>query len=97
MKRIRKLVEKNRQEILALSARHGARNVQVFGSAARGEEWRKSELDLLVDLDPGRNHFDLGHLLVDLEDLLGCRVDVVTTGDLHWYIRERILDEAVPL
>jgi uncharacterized protein len=97
MKKIKKCLVKNRQKILALSALHGAHNVRVFGSVARGEEGPKSDLDLLVDLDPGRNYLDLGHLLVDLQDLLGCQVDVVPSGDLHWFIRDRILQEAVPL
>jgi len=97
MKKIKTLLVKNRQNILALSAQHGAHNVRVFGSVARGEEGPRSDLDLLVDLDSDRNYLDLANLLVDLEDLLGCPVDVVPTGDLHWYVRDQILAEASPI
>lgn len=86
-----------RADILALAARHGARNVRVFGSAARGEAGEFSDIDLLVDLDPGRSLLDHVALVQDLEDLLGRRVEVVTGTALHWYIRDRVLAEAVPL
>jgi predicted nucleotidyltransferase len=86
-----------RADILSLAARHGARNVRVFGSAARGEAGESSDIDLLVDLDPGRSLLDHVALVQDLEDLLGRRVEVVTGTALHWYIRDRVLAEAVPL
>ena len=86
-----------RQEILRLAARHGAHNVRIFGSVARGEARPDSDVDVLVDLEPGRSLFDLGGLLMDLQDLLGCRVDVVTEQGLRPRIRERVLREAVPL
>lgn len=94
---IEELLKSKCQEILAIAARHGARNVRVFGSAARGEAGADSDLDLLVDVGPDRTPFFPGGLLVDLEDLLGCKVDVVTEDALHWYIREQALKEAVPL
>ena len=94
---IEELLKSKRPEILAIAARHGARNVRVFGSAARGEAGADSDLDLLVDVGPDRTPFFPGGLLADLEDLLGCKVDVVTEDALHWYIRERVLKEAVPL
>jgi hypothetical protein len=72
-------------------------NVKVFGSAARGEASEKSDIDLLVDVVPGRTLFFPGGLLADLEELLGCRVDIVTEDGLHWYIREKVVKEAVPL
>src|SRR5262249_10303728 len=97
MKKLRRILQRNRQAILDLSSRHGARNVRVFGSVVRGLESPKSDLDLLVDLDPGRSYFDLGRLNLDLQDLLRCRVDVVTSDELHWYIRDRVLAEARPL
>jgi len=90
-------LDRNRQEILRLAARHGARNVRVFGSAMRGETGPDSDLDLLVDLDPDRSLLDLGALLMDLQDLLGRKVDLVTEKALHWYIRDRVLSEATPL
>ncbi len=92
---IERLLKAEREEILRIAAKHGARNVRVFGSAARGEAGPGSDVDILVDLEPGRSLFDLGRLLMDLQDLLGCEVDVVTEPALHWYIRDRILREAV--
>jgi predicted nucleotidyltransferase len=72
------VLELRHQEILALAARQGARNVRIFGSVARGEADEASDPDLLVDLEPGRSLFDLGALLIKLEEVLGCKVDVVT-------------------
>lgn len=86
-----------RGEILALAARHGARNVRVFGSVARGEADAASDIDFLVDFEPGRSLLDLAALLVDLEDLLGHPVDVVTEPGLKARIRQRVLAEAVPV
>jgi predicted nucleotidyltransferase len=94
---MRQLIEARLEEILAAAARHGAGNVRLFGSVARGEEEGDSDVDVLVDLEPGRSLLDLGALLMDLQDLLGCPVDVVTEDGLHWYIRERVLREAVPI
>jgi hypothetical protein len=90
------LLEK-RDEILRLARARGVTNVRVFGSAARGALGPDSDVDLLVDLDADRSLFDLGGLLADLEDLLGRKVDVVTERGLHWYLRDRVLREAVPL
>jgi hypothetical protein len=86
-----------RKEILRLAAAHGARNVRVFGSAARGQAGPDSDVDILIDLDSDHSLFDVGGLLMDLQDLLGRKVDVVTESALHWYIRDRVLQEAVPL
>jgi predicted nucleotidyltransferase len=86
-----------RSEILHIAQAHGSKNVRVFGSVARGEEGPDSDLDLLVDLEPRRNLLDLGHLVMDLQDLLGRKVDVVEPEGLHWYIRDRVLKEAVAL
>ena len=91
------LLQEKRDGILQAAAERGAYNVRVFGSVARGEASSESDLDHLVDLEPNRSLFDLGGLLADLEDLLGCRVDVVTEKGLHWYIRDRVLSEARPL
>jgi hypothetical protein len=86
-----------REEILQIAARHGATNVRVFGSVARGEAGPDSDVDFLVDAGPNRSAFFPAGLLADLEDALGCKVDVLTENSLHWYIRDRVLREARPL
>jgi uncharacterized protein len=91
------LLQEKRDQIMAIAARHGARNVRIFGSAARGEDDADSDVDVLVDLEPGRSLLDLGGLLMDLQELLERRVDVATVGGLRPRIRERVLAEAVPL
>ncbi|MEJ5300652.1 MAG: nucleotidyltransferase family protein [Thermodesulforhabdaceae bacterium] len=90
------LLEK-REEILRLCAKYGARNVRVFGSVVRGEADACSDIDFLVELESGRTLFDLGGLQYELEELLGCRVDVVTERGLKRRIREKVLKEAVPI
>jgi predicted nucleotidyltransferase len=91
------LLKEKRGQILRLAARHGARNLRVFGSVARGEAGPTSDVDFLVEMEPGRSLFDLGGLLMDLEALLGCRVDLVTERGLKERIRDRVLQEAVPI
>ncbi len=86
-----------KEEILQVAARHGAHNVRVFGSVARGESLESSDVDFLVDLDPDRTLMDLGGLLMDLEGILRARVDVVTERMLRPKVRERALLDAVPL
>lgn len=86
-----------REEILRVAAHRGARQVRVFGSVARGEADEKSDVDFLVDMEQGRSLLDLGGLLMDLQELLGRRVDVVTERGLKARIREQVLEEAVPL
>jgi len=86
-----------RESILAVAARRGAKNVRVFGSVARGESDQSSDVDFLVDLEPGRTLFDLSGLHADLEALLQQPVDVVTERGLRPRVRERVLAEAVPL
>jgi uncharacterized protein len=83
--------------IMTAAARHGARNIRVFGSVARGEADDLSDLDLLVDLDHDRSLMDLGGLLMDLQADLNVRIDVATERMLRSDIRERVLSEAVPL
>jgi predicted nucleotidyltransferase len=94
---IEKLLRAKRQEILEIGARHGAKRIRVFGSVARGEARPDSDVDFLVEMEPGRSLFDMGGLLMDLQDLLGCKVDVVTEKGLRPRIREKVLREAVPL
>jgi len=83
--------------ILEAARRHGARNVRVFGSLVHGENHPDSDVDFLVDLEPGRDLFDLGGLMADLKDLLGTNVDLVEASCLHPYLRDRVLAEAVLL
>ena len=86
-----------RERILSIAARHGARNVRIFGSMARGEATETSDVDFLIDLEPDRSLFDLSALLLEFEELLGRKVDVVTEDSIYWLLRRRILKEAVPL
>ncbi len=95
--RLDQLLEEKRGEILRIASEHGAREVRVFGSVARGEADRESDIDFLVELEPGRSLLDLGGLQMELESLLGRRVDVVTARGLKARIRERVLREAVPV
>jgi predicted nucleotidyltransferase len=90
-------IQSRRETILRIAAQHGASNVRVFGSVARGEAGAGSDLDLLVTLDADRSLLDHVALAQDLEDLLGCRVDVVNERALHRLISQRVLAEAVPL
>ncbi len=90
-------VKIRRQAILQATVRRGARNVRVFGSIVRSEADSSSNIDFLVDMEPGRSLLDLGGLLMDLQDLLGRQVDVVTETGLRERVRERVLREAVPL
>ena len=86
-----------RKDILDLARRHGARNLRLFGSEARGDARPDSDIDLLVDMEDGRSLLDLIGLGQDLEDLLGRHVDVVTASSLHPRIRENVLADARPL
>jgi hypothetical protein len=90
-------VRLRRDDILRVAASRGARNIRLFGSIVRGEEDAKSDVDFLVDMEPGRSLLDMGGLLVDLQELLGCRVDLVSERGLRERIRDRVLKEAVPL
>ncbi len=91
------IVQDKRQEILLLAARHGARNVRLFGSVARGEDDESSDIDLLVDAGPERAPWFPVGLAVELETLLGRKVDVVIERALRPAVRERVLREVVPL
>ncbi len=92
-----KVLQKKRGKILELARLHGATRVRVFGSVARGEADRKSDVDFLVQMAPGRTLLDMGGLLMDLQRTLGRPVDVVTEKGLKDSIREKVLREAVPL
>ena len=90
------LLNENRDEIVRIAASHGARNVRVFGSAGRGEA-EASDIDLLVEMEPGRSLFDHVAFWQDVEELLGCPVDLISERGLSPYLRDRILAEARPL
>jgi uncharacterized protein len=90
-------LQARREEILRIAAQHGARNVRLFGSAARGETKASSDLDFLVEMEEGRSLLDLVGLWQDLEELLDCQVDVITDGGVSPYLRRTIYAEAVPL
>jgi hypothetical protein len=91
------LRREKKAEIPRLAEIHGCHNVRVFGSVATGKRRPESDVDFLVDLDQGRGLLDLGGLLSDLHALLGVEVDLVESGCIHPYIRDRVLAEAVTL
>lgn len=95
--RVEKFIESKRNQILKIAAKHGVSNIRIFGSVSRGEATMRSDVDFLVDLEPGRTLLDLGGLMMDLKDLLRRKVDVVTEKGLHWFIREKVLKDAKPL
>ena len=88
-------VKAERDRICDIAARHGAYNIRIFGSVAREEVG--NDLDLLIDLEPDRSLLDLVALKSELEALLGIPVDVAESVSLHWFIRDRVMAEAVPL
>ncbi len=90
-------IRAKREAILAVASRHGARNVRLFGSVVRGEDRPDSDLDVLVEFEKGRSLLDLAGFGIDLEDLLGRKVDVVTEGGISPYIEPYIRAEAIPL
>ena len=87
----------NKRDAILAAAKHGAHRVRVFGSVARGDARADSDVDFLIQLDEERSLLDHVALVQDLEDLLGRKVDVITENAIHWYIRDRVLAEAVPL
>jgi uncharacterized protein len=90
-------LREKRSEIIELARARGASHVRVFGSVARGEAGEGSDIDFIVDLEPGRSLFDLGGLLMDLRDLLQRDVDVVSERGLRPRVAERVLADAVEL
>jgi uncharacterized protein len=91
------LLRAKRDEILQICVKYGARNVRVFGSVARGEADEQSDIDLLVEFEPNRSLLDHAGLWVELQELLGVKVDVVSERGLKPRIRQRVLQEAIPL
>ncbi len=91
------LLKAKREEILHICAKYGAGNVRIFGSVARGEADEQSDIDLIVDFDPERSLLDHAGLWLELQELLGVKVDVVSSCGIKPRIRERVLREAIPL
>lgn len=94
---IYEILTAKREEILQIATKYGAYNIRIFGSVARGEADVNSDVDFLVEMETGSSLFDLGGLLMELQEILGCEVDIVTEKGLRSRIRERVLNEAVPL
>jgi uncharacterized protein len=94
---LQELLDAHREEIKAAVTRHHGRAVAFFGSVARGEERPDSDIDFLVELEPGARPFELLALGAELEELLGVKVDVGTPQSLREGLRDEVLAEAVPL
>jgi predicted nucleotidyltransferase len=94
---LEELKKEKRNDILRIANGHGARNVRVFGSVLRGEATENSDLDLLIELDSDRSLLDLIAVKQDLEDLLRCKVDVVTESSVSPFIRKEIISRAVSI
>ena len=95
--KIDQLLDEKREEIRRIAAKHGATNLRVFGSVARGEARQDSDLDLLVDTVPETSPWFPAGLVLDLEEILGYKVEVVTEKGLNPYLKEHVLQEALPL
>src|SRR5690242_18747628 len=93
----RELIRSKRSELMALAEKYGVSNIRLFGSALRGDDGPGSDIDLLVDMEEGRDLFDLGGFQYYASELLGRRVDVLTDGGIHHLIKDRIIGEARPL
>ena len=91
------LVQQKREEIAEIARRHGVTSIRLFGSAARGDDGPESDIDFLIEAGPVHSPWFPGGLVSDLEELLGCRVDVVETGSISRNLRQRILQESIPL
>jgi uncharacterized protein len=91
------LLQQKRRQVLEIAQGHGARNVRIFGSVARGEATETSDLDLLIEMAPERTLLDVMAIKQDLEEFLGCKVDVATEAAISPYLRDKVLQEAVHL
>jgi predicted nucleotidyltransferase len=90
-------IAERREEILALASRYGAHDLRIFGSVARGDQRDDSDLDIIARFDLGRSLFDQGGLLMDLQDLLGIKVDLISESGMRPRFRDHVMKEAVPL
>ena len=95
--KIQNLIKYRKKQILRMAEKHGIENVRIFGSFSRGTPGPESDVDFLVELGEGHTLLDLGGFMMDLKELLGRKVDVVTKEGLHWYIRDDVLREARPI
>jgi predicted nucleotidyltransferase len=91
------ILREKKDDILKIASKHGAENIRIFGSTMRESRRPESDLDLLVDVKPVHSPWFPASFMVELEEILGLKVDIVTPDALHWYIRDRILKEARPL
>lgn len=95
---LKQLLQEQRTEIINIAAKHGAYNLRIFGSVARGEETETSDIDFLVDYDLAKiSPWFPGGLILDLENLLNRKIDIVTTKALHDLIRDKVFKEAISL
>jgi predicted nucleotidyltransferase len=94
---LEEIVQQKRDEIIAIAAKHGAYHVRIFGSVARGESGPDSDVDFLIDMDGNRSLLDMSGLWLELEELLGRKVNIAEPDAVHWYIRDRVIAEAKPL
>ncbi len=90
-------VKAKREDILNIAKKHGAYNIRIFGSVVRGEAKQDSDLDVLIDLEPNRSLFDHAALMIELQETMNCKVDVVTEKGLRPRIREVVLKEAISI
>jgi uncharacterized protein len=93
----RQILKEKRLEILKIAKTYGASNIRIFGSVARGEANSNSDIDFLMDIESGKNLLNRISLIQDLEDLLGCKVDIAKPENLHESIKEKVLQEAISL
>ena len=91
------LIKEKSDDIRNIAAQHGAKNIRLFGSVVRGESISESDVDFLVDVGPETSSWFPAGLILDLEKILGCRVEIVTERGLNPHLREHVLREAVPL
>ncbi len=91
------LLRSRRNALVTIGARHGARNIRVFGSVARGDDTETSDIDLLVDMEQGRSLLDLVGFQQEVSEALGRNTDVLTANAISPYLRDRILSEAIRL
>ncbi len=94
---LEEILKAKREDIVRVCAKYGARNVRIFGSVARGEADEASDVDLIVEFEPGCSLLDHAGLCLELRELLGVEVDVVSERGIKPRIRNRVLREAVPL
>ncbi len=94
---IGEILKSKREEILEIAAAHGTLNLRVFGSVSRSESGPESDVDFLIELEPGRTLLDHAALYLELKQLLGREIDVVTEKGLRPRIRDRVLKEAIPI